>query len=91
MCERTMKNGVSDNIKCITYPFYSHDYPRWDNLIKDIKPIHENIVRDDMDLATIIYTSGTTGEPKGVMHKFRNCLQPRCPMHPTIDDLKQST
>ena len=68
----TMKNGVSDNIKCITYPFYSHDYPRWDNLIKDIKPIHENIVRDDMDLATIIYTSGTTGEPKGVMHKFRN-------------------
>ena len=67
-----MKPGVSNNIQCITYPFYSHDYPRWDVLIKDISPIKDDIVRDEMDLATIIYTSGTTGDPKGVMHKFRN-------------------
>ena len=52
--------------------FYSENYPRWDNLVKDINPITDNIVRDEKDIATIIYTSGTTGDPKGVMHKFFN-------------------
>ena len=63
---------MSKDIQCITYPFYSENYPRWDNLVKDINPITDNIVRDEKDIATIIYTSGTTGEPKGVMHKFFN-------------------
>ena len=67
-----MRPGVPNNIQCITYPFYSEDYPKWDALIKDINPISENTIRDKMDLATIIYTSGTTGNPKGVMHKFFN-------------------
>ena len=44
----------------------------WNDLIKNIQPISENINRDQNDLATIIYTSGTTGDPKGVMHSFFN-------------------
>tara|TARA_B100001540_G_scaffold312179_1_gene332858 strand:- start:701 stop:2332 length:1632 start_codon:yes stop_codon:yes gene_type:complete len=67
-----MKSGIPERMSCITYPFYSEDYPKWNELTKDINPIEENIVREDQELATIIYTSGTTGDPKGVMHKFFN-------------------
>ena len=67
-----MKPGIPADMPCITYPFYSEDYPKWDVLTKDISPMQENIVRDAQELATIIYTSGTTGDPKGVMHKFYN-------------------
>ncbi len=67
-----MKDGVPLDMPCITFPFYSEDYPKWNDLTTDINPILDNIVRDNNDLATIIYTSGTTGEPKGVMHKFFN-------------------
>jgi len=67
-----MNSGVSSDIRCITFPFYSEDYPNWDELIKDIDPLEENIIRAEEELATIIYTSGTTGDPKGVMHKFYN-------------------
>ena len=67
-----MKPGVPTDMQCITFPFYAEDYPRWDNLTKDVAPIQENIIRDHQELATIIYTSGTTGDPKGVMHKFYN-------------------
>ena len=67
-----MKSGVPSSVKCITYPFYSQEYPKWNELLVDVNPISENIVRDENDIATIIYTSGTTGKPKGVMHKFYN-------------------
>ena len=67
-----MKPGIPDNISCITYPFYSQDYPKWDDIITDIDPFKEEFLPDKMKLATIIYTSGTTGDPKGVMHKFYN-------------------
>ena len=67
-----MKPGIPDNISCITYPFYSQDYPKWDDVITDIDPFKEEFLPDKMKLATIIYTSGTTGDPKGVMHKFYN-------------------
>ena len=67
-----MKAGVPSDIECITFPFYAEDFPRWDDLIKDVQPLNEDLVRDPQELATIIYTSGTTGDPKGVMHKFYN-------------------
>ncbi len=69
----SMKPGVPTDVKCITFPFYAQPgYDLWDDLVKEVEPLTENVVRDPMDLATIIYTSGTTGMPKGVMHKFYN-------------------
>ena len=67
-----MKSGVPIDMNCITFPFYSEDYPDWNEVTKDITPISEDIFRGEKELATIMYTSGTTGEPKGVMHKFYN-------------------
>ena len=67
-----MKSGIPSDVNCITYPFYSQNYPKWNDLIRDVFPLQENVIRDDNELATIIYTSGTTGDPKGVMHKFYN-------------------
>ena len=67
-----MKEGVPHEIPCITFPFYSENYPKWDDLLKNISPLKEDIIRNPNELATIIYTSGTTGVPKGVMHKFFN-------------------
>ena len=67
-----MQPGIPADMPCITYPFYSEDYPKWDDLTKEITPLTENVIRDEQELATIIYTSGTTGDPKGVMHKFYN-------------------
>ena len=67
-----MQPGIPADIPCITYPFYSEDYPKWDDLTQDISPLTDNVIREEMELATIIYTSGTTGDPKGVMHKFYN-------------------
>jgi len=67
-----MKDGIPSNINCITFPFYSQDYPIWDDLIKGIQPIEDNEEKDANELASIIYTSGTTGDAKGVMHSFAN-------------------
>ena len=69
---KEMKGGVPNDMNCITFPFYSEDYPKWNDLLKNISPLKENIIRKPNELATIIYTSGTTGTPKGVMHKFFN-------------------
>jgi long-chain acyl-CoA synthetase len=69
----SMKAGIPKDMDCITYPFYSvAAYPVWDDLIKEVEPLKDDVVRAPTDLATIIYTSGTTGMPKGVMHKFYN-------------------
>jgi long-chain acyl-CoA synthetase len=68
-----MRPGVPADIKCISFPFYTEEgYEMWDDLVKDVAPMTEMVVRDPQELATIIYTSGTTGKPKGVMHKFYN-------------------
>ncbi|MAX68169.1 MAG: hypothetical protein CMP60_00540 [Flavobacteriales bacterium] len=67
-----MKSGIPSDVNCVTYPFYSQNYPKWNDLIRDVFPLQENVIRDDNELVTIIYTSGTTGDPKGVMHKFYN-------------------
>ena len=69
----SMRPGLPANIQCIAYPFYTEEgYPIWDDLVQDVTPISEDLMRDPEELATIIYTSGTTGLPKGVMHKFFN-------------------
>ena len=60
-----MKDGIPSNINCITFPFYSQDYPIWDDLISGIQPIKDNIEIDANELASIMYTSGTTSNPKG--------------------------
>jgi len=67
-----MCSGLPSDLDCISFPFYTENFPCWDDLVKDISPISENVIRDKEELATIIYTSGTTGNPKGVMHKFFN-------------------
>ena len=67
-----MQDGIPSDLKCITYPFYSQNYPIWNDCIKDIQPIQDHIERSLDDLASIIYTSGTTGDAKGVMHSFFN-------------------
>ena len=54
----SIKSGIPTDMDCITFPFYSEDFPRWDDLIKDVQPFNENIIRDSKELATIIYTSG---------------------------------
>jgi long-chain acyl-CoA synthetase len=69
----SMKPGVPDNIKCISFPFYGPtEYTPWGDLIKNNEPLKGEIHRDGNEPGTIIYTSGSTGKPKGVMHKFSN-------------------
>ena len=68
----SMKPGIPADMPCITFPFYSEDYPVWDDVTAAVTPLSENVIRGEKELATIIYTSGTTGDPKGVMHKFYN-------------------
>ncbi len=68
---QTMKPGVPEGLKCISFPFCHHDeYETWENIINNHEPIKENLDRKAEDISTIIYTSGTTGSPKGVMHKY---------------------
>jgi long-chain acyl-CoA synthetase len=68
-----MKSGVPESVKCIAFPFYTEPgYDEWYDVVKNVEPITEDVLRDPMEMASIIYTSGTTGMPKGVMHKFHN-------------------
>ncbi len=29
-----MQSGIPEDMSCITYPFYSEDYPKWDEVTK---------------------------------------------------------
>jgi len=69
-----MKAGVSANVQCISFPFYTvkqEGFLYWDDLLKKHEPLKVNFVPDMDNLMSIIYTSGTTGNPKGVVHSFR--------------------
>ena len=66
-----MKPGIPEGLHCISYPLSPpNDYPTWETIIAETKPLAGNPVRDGEELATIIYTSGTTGMPKGVTMDF---------------------
>ncbi len=70
---KTMKNGISADIRSITLPESPAEeagYEKWQDLISQNTPVKENYLPNIHDLCTIIYTSGTTGTPKGVMHTF---------------------
>jgi len=68
-----MRPGVPAGVRCISFPFYTEPgYQTWDETVKEVKPVDDDVVRLPSELATIIYTSGTTGMPKGVMHSFHN-------------------
>ncbi|MBX7225985.1 MAG: AMP-binding protein [Chitinophagales bacterium] len=65
------RSGVPDNVKCITFPWWTEPgYTTWDEFTSGVARLEENYIADPQDIITIIYTSGTTGLPKGVMHNF---------------------
>ncbi|MGI8635340.1 MAG: AMP-binding protein, partial [Segetibacter sp.] len=69
----SMKPGVPEGVKCISFPFTDHvGYERWEEIVERHEPLQENIARSPEETCTIIYTSGTTGMPKGVMHSFKS-------------------
>lgn len=66
-----MKLGVPSSLPCLSYPLSpKNDFPTWDQVVADHKPLMEETVREADELATIVYTSGSTGRPKGVMISF---------------------
>jgi long-subunit acyl-CoA synthetase (AMP-forming) len=67
----TMKPGVPDSVRCISYPLSPpNDFETWDDIVSKHPPLEQNTRRSADDLATIVYTSGSTGRPKGVMLSF---------------------
>jgi len=69
----SMKSGVPESVRCISYPLSPpNDFPTWDDIVERFPPLTEEVRRDGSELATIVYTSGSTGRPKGVMLSFFN-------------------
>ena len=67
----SQKSAIPQNISCISFPFYTENYPMWDDILSDVDQ-SSDLKRMPEELASIIYTSGTTGRSKGVMHSFAN-------------------
>ncbi len=66
-----MKEGVSADLHCISYPLSPPtDCITWNDIVDKTAPMAESPDRKLEELATIIYTSGSTGMPKGVMTSF---------------------
>ena len=69
----SMKPGVPDSVRCISYPLSPPtSFETWDDIVSQNPPMEENTAREADELATIVYTSGSTGRPKGVMLSFHN-------------------
>ncbi|WP_339803729.1 AMP-binding protein [uncultured Marinobacter sp.] len=69
----TMKPGVPESVRCISYPLSPPTtFETWDDIVANNAPLAENTQRDAQEMATVVYTSGSTGRPKGVMLSFAN-------------------
>ncbi|BFN14034.1 AMP-binding protein [Marinobacter sp. RI1] len=69
----SMKSGVPESVRCISYPLSPpNDFETWDDIVAKYPPLEGKTRRDPEELATIVYTSGSTGRPKGVMLSFNN-------------------
>ncbi|MEC8823061.1 MAG: AMP-binding protein [Pseudomonadota bacterium] len=69
----SMKSGVPESVRCISYPLSPpNDFETWDDIVAKYPPLEGKTRRDQEELATIVYTSGSTGRPKGVMLSFNN-------------------
>jgi long-subunit acyl-CoA synthetase (AMP-forming) len=70
---KSQKAGLPDDVKGISYPFWTEEgYENWNDIIAKNEPYTENYIPIGKDIATIIYTSGTTGLPKGVVHTIHS-------------------
>lgn len=69
----SMKSGVPESVRCISYPLSPpNNFETWDDIVAKYPPLEGKTKRDPEELATIVYTSGSTGRPKGVMLSFNN-------------------
>ncbi|HLT14765.1 MAG TPA: AMP-binding protein [Marinobacter sp.] len=69
----SMKPGVPESVRCISYPLSPpNDFETWDDIVAKFPPLEGRTQRQADELATIVYTSGSTGRPKGVMLSFGN-------------------
>ncbi|KPQ27897.1 MAG: Long-chain acyl-CoA synthetases (AMP-forming) [Marinobacter excellens HL-55] len=69
----SMKSGVPESVRCISYPLSPpNNFETWDDIVAKYPPLEGQVHRDPEELATIVYTSGSTGRPKGVMLSFQN-------------------
>ena len=60
-----MKNGVPASLQTISFPLCPSGncaQKKWDDVMKDAKPIEAPVKRTMEEMATIIYTSGSTGK-----------------------------
>ena len=69
----SMKSGVPESVRCISYPLSPpNNFETWDDIVAKYPPLEGQVHREPEELATIVYTSGSTGRPKGVMLSFEN-------------------
>ncbi|MGQ0710356.1 MAG: AMP-binding protein [Rhodoferax sp.] len=70
------KPGIPVGLPCIAFPLApKNDYPQWDAVVAQLKPLTGKPARKPDDIAILMYTSGSTGTPKGVMHSFKGVTE----------------